>query len=545
MQRSCAESAGAGKAETVMKKYEDESVRRRGRENGRDRDFDDFSEDDRYDQGEYEERMDRYDRAYEDRRRNSGQKKKGKKKPFSIVFLSALFTVLLCSMLFYVCDYSAENKEKLINNSYNGRQQILLSQNTRGSIMASDGTVLAKTTTDAQGNEVREYPFSNEFAHVVGYASQGRAGVEAMANYYLINSNVSIAEKAKDDASKQKYPGDDVYTTLNTKLQEIAYKSLGVYRGAVVVSDPKTGAILAMVSKPDFDPNSIDQDWKTLVADKDNSELLNRATQGLYPPGSTFKIMTSLEYIRENPDTYKNYRFNCTGSYTHGQDTIKCFHGEHHGQLDFFGSFAKSCNSSNANISMTLDRSSFKKTLTELMFNSELPLEMNYSKSVAISEETTSDSDIMQLAIGQGTTAMTPIHLNMITCAIANGGDLMKPYLIDHVQTANGKMVKQFEAGEYKRLMTQDEASVLTEMMKGVVQNGTATKLKGLSYTAAGKTGSAEYSNLTSDSHAWFTGFAPADDPKICVTIIIEKAGSGGEYAVPVAKRIFDAYFGA
>jgi peptidoglycan glycosyltransferase len=545
MQRSCAESAGAGKAETVMKKYEDEPVRRRGRENGRDRDFDDFSEDDRYDQGEYEERMDRYDRAYEDRRRNSGQKKKGKKKPFSIVFLSALFTVLLCSMLFYVCDYSAENKEKLINNSYNGRQQILLSQNTRGSIMASDGTVLAKTTTDAQGNEVREYPFSNEFAHVVGYASQGRAGVEAMANYYLINSNVSIAEKAKDDASKQKYPGDDVYTTLNTKLQEIAYKSLGVYRGAVVVSDPKTGAILAMVSKPDFDPNSIDQDWKTLVADKDNSELLNRATQGLYPPGSTFKIMTSLEYIRENPDTYKNYRFNCTGSYTHGQDTIKCFHGEHHGQLDFFGSFAKSCNSSYANISMTLDRSSFKKTLTELMFNSELPLEMNYSKSVAISEETTSDSDIMQLAIGQGTTAMTPIHLNMITCAIANGGDLMKPYLIDHVQTANGKMVKQFEAGEYKRLMTQDEASVLTEMMKGVVQNGTATKLKGLSYTAAGKTGSAEYSNLTSDSHAWFTGFAPADDPKICVTIIIEKAGSGGEYAVPVAKRIFDAYFGA
>ena len=177
-----------------MKKYEDESVRRRGRENGRDRDFDDFSEDDRYDQGEYEERMDRYDRAYEDRRRNSGQKKKGKKKPFSIVFLSALFTVLLCSMLFYVCDYSAENKEKLINNSYNGRQQILLSQNTRGSIMASDGTVLAKTTTDAQGNEVREYPFSNEFAHVVGYASQGRAGVEAMANYYLINSNVSIAD---------------------------------------------------------------------------------------------------------------------------------------------------------------------------------------------------------------------------------------------------------------------------------------------------------------------------------------------------------------
>lgn len=530
-----------------MKKYKDEPVRRRERDRYRDRnrDYDEYSEDDRYDQGEYEERMDRYDRVYEERRKSSGKKKKGRKKPFSIVFLSILFTCLLGSMLFYVCEYSVVNKEKLINNSYNGRQQILLSQNTRGSIMASDGTVLAKTATDAQGNEVRQYPFSNEFAHVVGYASQGRAGVEAMANYYLINSNVSIAEKAKDDAAQQKYPGDNVYTTLNTKLQEVAYKSLGVYRGAVVVSDPKTGAILAMVSKPDFDPNEIDQEWKTLVADKENSELLNRATQGLYPPGSTFKIMTSLEYIRENPDTYQNYRYNCTGSFTHGQDTIKCFHGEHHGQLDFFGSFAKSCNSSYANISMTLDRSSFKKTLTELMFNSALPLEMNYSKSVAISEPSTSDSDIMQLAIGQGTTAMTPIHLNMITCAVANGGDLMKPYLIDHVQTATGKMVRQFDAEEYKRLMTQNEASILTEMMKGVVQSGTATKLKGLSYTAAGKTGSAEYSNLTSDSHAWFTGFAPAEDPKICVTIIIEKAGSGGEYAVPIAKRIFDAYFGA
>ena len=138
---------------------------------------------------------------------------------------------------------------------------------------------------------------------------------------------------------------------------------------------------------------------------------------------------------------------------------------------------------------------------------------------------------------------MTPIHLNMITCAIANGGDLMKPYLIDRVESATGKTVEKFDSQDYKTLMTVKEAAVLTQMMEGVVQKGTATKLKGLSYTAAGKTGSAEYSNLTNDSHAWFTGFAPAENPQICVTIIIEKAGSGGEYAVPVAKRIFDAYF--
>jgi peptidoglycan glycosyltransferase len=150
---------------------------------------------------------------------------------------------------------------------------------------------------------------------------------------------------------------------------------------------------------------------------------------------------------------------------------------------------------------------------------------------------------MMQLSIGQGTTSITPMHLNMITCAIANDGVLMKPYVISEVKSADGKTVESFGSSEYKRLMSEEEADILTELMEGVVESGTATKLKGLSYTAAGKTGSAEF-NSDSDSHAWFTGFAPADDPEICVTIIIENAGSGGEYAVPVAKRIFDAYFG-
>jgi peptidoglycan glycosyltransferase len=136
------------------------------------------------------------------------------------------------------------------------------------------------------------------------------------------------------------------------------------------------------------------------------------------------------------------------------------------------------------------------------------------------------------------------MHMNMITCAIANDGVLMKPYLVSAVKSDTGKLVKSFSSESYKRLISQNESDILTEMMEQVVQSGTASKLKGLSYTAAGKTGSAEYNTSTSDSHAWFTGFAPADDPEICVTIIVEDAGSGGSYAVPIAKRIFDAYFG-
>ncbi len=158
--------------------------------------------------------------------------------------------------------------------------------------------------------------------------------------------------------------------------------------------------------------------------------------------------------------------------------------------------------------------------------------------------EQTADSDMMQVSIGQGTTSITPLQLNMITCAIANEGILMEPYLIDYVQNSAGNQIKVFSPSAYGSIMEKEEAAVLKALMEDVVEEGTATRLKGLSYTAAGKTGSAEYGTIKGESHAWFTGFAPAEDPQVCVTIIIEGAGAGGDYAVPIAKRIFDAYFG-
>ncbi|MCD7836153.1 MAG: penicillin-binding protein 2, partial [Lachnospiraceae bacterium] len=129
------------------------------------------------------------------------------------------------------------------------------------------------------------------------------------------------------------------------------------------------------------------------------------------------------------------------------------------------------------------------------------------------------------------------------TCAIANKGVLMTPYVIDRVENDEESIVKSFKPTSYGRLMSEEEAEVLVSLMTAVVEEGTASKLKGLDYTAAGKTGSAEYSNVKGESHAWFTGFAPAEDPQVAVTIIVEGAGSGGDYAVPIARRIFDAYF--
>lgn len=468
-----------------------------------------------------------------------------KKKNWQIMTVTWLFTLLFLGLSGYIVHYSATHRQELINNSYNGRQQILIAQNRRGKIFSANGDILAQTVTDEEGNEKREYPYQNLFSHVVGYASNGRMGVESQANYYLINSNAPLSEKAKLDLSSEKYPGDDVYTTLDVNLQQVASNALGIYQGAIIVTEPGTGKILAMVSKPDFNPEEISAIWDELVADKDSSILLNRVTQGLYPPGSTFKIITALEYIRENPDSYLSYSYNCTGALTKGEDRIQCYHGTVHGGVDFKRSFAKSCNTSFANIGLSLNKTSFHNTLDGLLFGKELPVAFNYSISRADVSEDMKDADMMQVSIGQGTTSITPLLLNMITCSVANDGILMEPYVVDYVESSNGSRIKSYNASSYGRLMEEKEAQILKGLMADVVEEGTASRLKGLSYTAAGKTGSAEYGTVKGDSHAWFTGFAPVENPQVCVTIIIEGAGAGGDYAVPIAKRIFDAYFGA
>lgn len=465
-----------------------------------------------------------------------------KKRNREIMQVTVFFVALFLVMMGYFTFYALTHEEELMNNSYNNRQQILSAKNRRGSICARDGEVLAMTQEDAAGSEKRIYPYDNLFAHVVGYADKGRAGLEAQANYYLIRSSIPVTDKFKDGSSGAKNPGDNVYTTLDVGLQQAADRALGVYKGTIIAMDPTSGEILAMVSRPDFDPNRIAEQWDDILQDEENGTLLNRATQGLYPPGSTFKIITALEYIREHPDSWQNYRYQCSGSLREGEDVINCYHGAKHGSVDLEKSFAKSCNTSFASMGMEFDREKFQETLSSLLFNQELPLDCLYNQSKLEILEDDGRGEMMQNAIGQGRTQMTPIHLAMITSAVANDGVLMKPYLIERVESAQGAVIKRFAAEEYGELISGEEAAVLKEYMTAVVEEGTGSKLSGLSYTAAGKTGSAEYGTKKGESHAWFTGFAPVEDPALVVTVIIEGAGSGGDYAVPVARRVFDAY---
>lgn len=457
--------------------------------------------------------------------------------------MTYFFVALFLGMMVYLGNFVYHNEQDMINNSYNSRTEILLSKNYRGSILSQDGEVLAETIFDSYGNEKRSYPYGSLFSHSVGYATNGRLGIEALCNYYLINSNLNLSDKVANSTINKKNPGDNVYSTLDVAIQEAANKALGIYDGAIIVTEVETGRILCMLSKPDFDPHKIEELWPKLVEDKESTVLLNRVTQGLYPPGSTFKIITALEYIRQNPGSYATYSYSCNGSFRYGDSKISCYHGANHGVVSFEKSFAKSCNSSFANIGTGLNMDKFANTLDKLMFNKELPFDVSKtSKSSLVVSEEMSEDDRVQTSIGQGKTLMTPLHLNMITSAIANDGELMEPYMVDKVVSYDGKVIKNYKPSVAGRLMSEGEAKILQEMMAEVVQSGTATKLKGYGYEAAGKTGSAEY-NSNSDSHAWFTGFAPVEDPKIAVTVIVESAGSGGDYAVPMARRVFDAYF--
>lgn len=471
------------------------------------------------------------------------QEKKRQRTAVGIII--AVFLAFFIAMIVNIVYFMLVKKDEVISNSYNGKRlEILAANTTRGTIYGNEGEVLAETILDAQGEEIRHYPYGELFAHAVGYSDYGAYGVESIANASLIMSNLTLTQRVSNEINGVKNPGDNVFTSLDPELQQVAYDSLGVYRGAIIVTEVETGRILAMVSKPDFDPNLIGEIWEETIADEDSTVFLNRVTQGLYPPGSTFKIFTALEYMRQNPEDYMNYHFVCGGYFRLGDYRINCYHGSVHGNLDLVTSFAKSCNASFANIGVTLDRTEFAETLLTLGFNTSLPLQMPSSPSHISMRESMNDNEIMQTAIGQSETLITPIHLNMVTQAIANDGVMMVPYLIDRIETADGMLVRSYEPQVYGVVMTSDEAEYLTMMMQAVVESGTASKLSGQTYTAAGKTGSAEYSEEENSSHAWFTGFAPVENPQIAVTIILEGAGTGGDYSAPIARRIFSCYFG-
>ena len=472
------------------------------------------------------------------------QKRVGKRadnREYSNIML--LFTGIFALMIGYLIFFQVSESREAINNPYNARLETFEKRVVRGNILASDGQVLAYTKVNEDGTETRYYPFDCTFSHVLGYSDYGRTGIEELGNFQLLTSNAYFAEKFINELREKKNIGDNLVTTLDVDLQTAAHDALGEQKGAVVVLEAATGNVRALVSKPDYDPGLVRSEWGRLSSSED-SILLNRAMQGLYPPGSTFKTVTLLEYLREHRFDSGNYSFICEGKVPMGNSSISCYHGTRHGVLDLPGAYARSCNGAFASMGQELHVEAFRKLAEQLLFDSDLPLALPYSKSSFRLKASDSEALRMMTAIGQGDTLVTPMHMAMITAAVANDGVLMVPRFLDRTESYTGAtVVERYPVTEYGRLISEQEAEILQEYMRAVVENGTAMPLKSDVYTAAGKTGTAEYSSDKNRSHAWFAGYVTGDRPDLVVCVLVESAGSSSEYAVPVAKRIFDAYY--
>ncbi len=476
------------------------------------------------------------------------KKQKKKKRGFNaeIMRITIIFFVMFLSLGVFLTVFNVFRAEDVINNPYNKRQETFSEKVIRGNIYASDNSVLAYTQLGEDGSETRVYPYGSLFAHVVGYDTNGKLGLELNYNFNLLTSHDNLFTRILNDFTGEKDLGDNIYTTLDVGLQETAYDAFGNREGGVVAIDPITGRVLAMVSKPDFDPNTVAYDWEDLVLEdeetgKESGVLVNRVTQGLYTPGSTFKFFTLFEYIRENPD-YANYYYECIGHIGEGEEELSCFDGTVHGGQNLMDSFANSCNSSFANIGLGLNLKNYNDLLNKLYFNKQYPGNFAHNDSAFSLAEDASNFEIMQTSIGQGKTLVSPMHMALIMSAFSNGGDLMTPYLVDYTTNVSGDVVKEYKPTKYATLFSESEIAILKDYLRAVVEYGTATKLQSDIYTAYGKTGTAETTTDKGDN-LWFTGYATNGEKTLVVCAVTEDVTDSYNYSLDVTKALFDYYF--
>lgn len=457
-----------------------------------------------------------------------------------VLGITYMFAFLIIGLMAYILHFMVVDKDQVIANAANSRLDKYAANVVRGDIVTSDGKVVATNK-----GEERYYPYDDLFAHAVGYSKYTKAGIELVGNYYLSDSNANVVERFVNALREDKNEGDTVIATLDYDLQKTAYDALGGADGAVVVMEPDTGKILAMVSKPDFNPNDIDAVWKE--ANREGSEssiLLNRASQGLYPPGSTFKVLTTLSYMRQNPIKYKKYSYNCNSEDNiFNGVSVHCYNRKQHGEQDLASALSNSCNQAYADIGIDLDVDKWRDTLEEFMFNKSLPYTDASATSRFYLDGDSNAGYIPQTAFGQGDTLISPLHNAMIIATIANGGLMMKPYMIDSIENYKGTRIKKFSPSSYATLMTAKEVEVLTSYMRKVTEEGTAANyFADAAYEVAGKTGTAEYANGEHD-YSWFIGFASVENPEVVVSIVVEESDVNGVRATAVARQILDKYY--
>ncbi|MBO8136586.1 MAG: cell division protein FtsI [Desulfotomaculum sp.] len=446
-------------------------------------------------------------------------------------FLLALLTILLL----YLSYIKLEKGPSLAAHPKNQRIVEQVNKTSRGSIFDRNGIVLAESR-QANGQWIRYYPWKDEFCHLIGYTSKkyGSAGLEAAYADWLLGLTdegkfINFFRKAlgKEPA------GQDLHLTLDAGIQHLAYELLAKTGrpGAAVVIDPSSGAILAAVSQPSFDPNNLENEWKALI-NNHSSPLLNRAFQGAYPPGSVMKLVTAAGAL--SAGYMGNEIYQCPGYII--IDGYKLTDIKPHGNINLTDAIALSCNTVFAELGLNMGKHHFVQTAQKFAFNKNLGLPLEHRPSTISKDETISRLELAQAAIGQGELLVSPLHMALVASAVANDGVMMQPYLVQEIKGPGEKSIFRHKPKALQRAATAEISQFIRQAMISSVERGTGVNARIKGITVAGKTGTAE--NEHGLPHAWFVGFAPAQKPRVAVAVIVENGGSGGAAAAPIAKQL-------
>jgi penicillin-binding protein A len=472
--------------------------------------------------------------------------------------------VLLAALIVGTTYWQAWAASDLADRQDNAIQRVAQFTVKRGLIYAADGrTVLADNQTRRVGGQTlyfRRYPQRGLAAHIVGYSTQvrSRAGLERSENDFLTgaNSNLNtVVDTTLDKLKGSTVKGNHLVLTLRPGAQRIALNALGGKCGAAVAIEPRTGRVLVAVSSPTYNPNLVESNFVAASRPKFGcGPLLNRATAGLYTPGSTFKVVTAaaaLDSGRFTPDSSFNDPGYCIeyGDRVNNYDTSSPF-----GNVSLADALQHSINSVFCNIGKALGGRAIVAKMKRFGFYSVPPLETPvneravsglYNRSKLVDPKDEGQIDPGRLAFGQGPThaepRVTPLQMAMTAAAVANGGSVMKPFVVDRVVAPDGAIVTRTKPERLGQAIRGDHARQLAEMMERVVSGGTGTAASLPGIRVAGKTGTAE-SGVQGRNTTSFVAFAPVDNPRVAVAVVLEnQSGTGGTTAAPIAKAIMEA----
>ncbi|MBC7291147.1 MAG: serine hydrolase [Actinotalea sp.] len=428
----------------------------------------------------------------------------------------------------------------------------------RGPIVVGGETVASSVPVDDVFGYQRVYTDGPLYAHLTGYYSvvYRRSEMESAMNTELNGTADSLFLRRLQDLVTGRQPqGAIVETTVDPAVQQAAWDALGDQRGAVVALDPRTGAILALVSKPAYDPAALASHtqadataaWEAYAADE-GRPMVNRALRGdLYPPGSVFKIVTAAAALENGLDPAEEIPAPVELDLPLTSRTLPNFGGaacSPTGTQTLGDALRISCNTAFGQLGLDLGADVLRQQAEAFGFSEALSVPMRVTES-----SFPADPDAPQTAlsaIGQYEVRVTPLQVAMLSAAVANDGVLMRPYSVAAVRSADLEVVDRTAADEMGRAVSRETARELTEMMIGVVENGSGRAARIDGVQVAGKTGTAQTGN-ENDAHAWFTAFAPADDPQIAVAVVVENGGSlgseatGGAVAAPIARAVIQA----